>query len=217
MLNLAVLPEDSARNAPAREAAARGVPRLTYAEPDAAASRCTPPAATAHSPRQHQRRRRTSRGPMYPARKDAHPIRDDSWVTDLVMRARTGEKQAWDALVERYASLIWSVCRRYRLGGADADDVSQTIWLRLLEQLDRIRDPAALPGWLATTTQRECGRVLRTARRPHALGHALDPGNIPDEQTGAAEHELLLAERNAALREALMRLRCPRVSGQGIQ
>ena len=218
MLNLAVLPED---NALAREAVAGGALRLTYAEPDAAASQCTPPAATAQSPKQQQRRPRTGRGPMYSARTDAHPMRDD-WsvtdlvtahparddtrVTDLVTRARNGDKQAWDALVERYAPLIWSVCRRYRLGGADADDVSQTVWLRLLEQLDRIRDPAALPGWLATTTQRECGRVLRAAWRPQALGHALDAGNIPDGQTGAAEHELLLAERNAALREALMRL-----------
>jgi RNA polymerase sigma factor (sigma-70 family) len=202
MLNLAVLPEDDAL---ACEAVAGGALRLTCAEPDAAASQCTPPAATAHSPGQ-QGRWCTGRGPMDPARKDAHPMHDDWWVTDLVTRARTGEKQAWDALVERYAPLIWSVCRRYRLGGADAGDVGQTVWLRLLEQLDKIRDPAALPGWLATTTQRECGRVLRAARRPQALGHALDAGNIPDWQTGAAEHELLLAERSAALREALMRL-----------
>ena len=186
MLNLAVLPEDDAL---AREAVAGGAPRLTYAEHDAAASQWTPPAATAHSPRQQHdsARRRTGRGPMYSAREDADPMRDDWWVTDLVTRARTGEKQAWDALVKRYAPLIWSVCRRYRLGGADAGDVGQTVWLRLLEQLDKIRDPAALPGWLATTTQRECGRVLRAARRPQALGHALDAGNIPDGRTGAAE------------------------------
>ena len=49
MLNLAVLPED---NALARGAVAGGAARLTYAEPDAAARQCTPPAATAQSPRQ---------------------------------------------------------------------------------------------------------------------------------------------------------------------
>ena len=42
-------------------------------------------------------------------------MRDDRWVTGMVMRARSGEKQAWDALVERYAPLIWSICSRYRL------------------------------------------------------------------------------------------------------
>jgi len=220
MLNLAALPEDHARYARARETVAGGASHLTSAEPDAAASRCTPPAATAQSPRQHQRRRRTSRGPMYPALEDADPMRADPWVTtDLVMRARNGEKQAWDLIVGRYAPLLWSICRRYRLGGADADDVGQSVWLRLLEQLDRIRDPAALPGWLATTTQRECGRVLRAARKLHALGHPQDAGRIPDEQTGAVEHELLLAERNAALREAFMRLppSCQRLIAMLIQ
>ncbi len=38
--------------------------------------------------------------------------RDDPVVTGLVTRARNGERQAWDALVERYAPLIWSICRR---------------------------------------------------------------------------------------------------------
>ena len=33
-------------------------------------------------------------------------------VADLVTRAKNGEQQAWDALVERYAPLIWSICRR---------------------------------------------------------------------------------------------------------
>jgi RNA polymerase sigma factor (sigma-70 family) len=84
----------------------------------------------------------------------------------LVSRATNGDRQAWDGLVERYAPLIWSICRRHGLGDADAEDVGQSIWLKLVDQLDKIRVPAALPGWLATTTRRECGRVLRAAREP---------------------------------------------------
>ena len=57
---------------------------------------------------------------------DAGRARDDQPVTDLVNRARNGDKQAWDTLVDRYAPLIWSVCRRYRLDDADAGDVGQT-------------------------------------------------------------------------------------------
>jgi RNA polymerase sigma factor (sigma-70 family) len=129
--------------------------------------------------------------------------RNDRLVTDLVMRARNGDQQAWDALVERYAPLIWSICRRYRLGGADADDVGQTVWLHLLDQLDRLRDPAALAGWLATTTRRECLWVRRTAHRLHASGPVPDIDDIPDEHAPIAEDELLTAERHAALREAL--------------
>jgi DNA-directed RNA polymerase specialized sigma24 family protein len=77
---------------------------------------------------------------------------DDPVVTGLVTRARNGEQQAWDALVERYAPLIWSICRRYRLEAADAQDAAQNVWLKLVDQLDKIRHRAALLGWLATTT-----------------------------------------------------------------
>ena len=90
--------------------------------------------------------------------------RDDPVITGLVTRARNGERQAWDALVERYAPLIWSICRRHRLEAADAADAAQNVWLKLVDQLDKIRDPAALPGWLATTTRRECSRILRATR-----------------------------------------------------
>ena len=133
-------------------------------------------------------------------------MHDELAVTDLVTRARNGDKQAWDTLVERYVPLIWSVCRRHRLGGADANDVGQIVWLRLVDQLDKIRDPAALPGWLATTTRRECGRVLRTARGPRAAFYPLAAENMTDEQGVAAEQELLVAETHAALREAFRQL-----------
>jgi len=132
--------------------------------------------------------------------------RDDLVVTGLLTRARNGEQQAWDALVERYAPLIWSICRRYRLEAADAQDAAQNVWLQVMDHLDGLRDPAALPGWLATTTRRECGRILRTARRPCDPAHALAAGTIPDDHAQAAEQDLLTAERHAALREAFGQL-----------
>src|SRR5271170_5608591 len=114
----------------------------------------------------------------------------DQPVNDLVIRARNGDKQAWDTLVERYAPLVWSICRRHRLERADADDIGQSVWLLLVDHLDNLRDPVALPGWLATTTRRECGRILRTARRPRDAGHALAAGVIPDNHAQAAEPDL---------------------------
>jgi len=129
-------------------------------------------------------------------------MRDDPIVTGLVTRARHGDQRAWDALVERYAPLVWSICRRYPLGDADAEDVSQYVWLRLIDQLGSLREPAALPGWLATTTQRECCRAVRAARSPRAGALAPEAGIIPDIETRTAEQELLIAERHAALREA---------------
>jgi RNA polymerase sigma factor (sigma-70 family) len=130
----------------------------------------------------------------------------DTTVSDLVARAKDGDRQAWNALVERYAPLIWSICRRHRLGRADADDVGQSVWLRLVDQLDRVRDPAALPGWLATTARRECLRVLCATQGPHASLYARDVETLPDERAGLADQALLAAERHAALREAFGQL-----------
>ena len=172
------------------------------AQPDSARS----PAAAAHLARQHQRSEHTSRAPRARARTGAEPVRDDVAVAHLVTRASNGDKQAWDAMIERYAPLIWSICRRYRLGDADADDTAQRVWLHLVNHLDDLRDPAALPGWLSTTARRECGRVRRAAARPDAAGYAPDADTLPDERAMTADQELLKAERHAALREAFAAL-----------
>ena len=155
------------------------------------------PAVSRQPPRQ-----RANPSPGVEVRKETQPIYGDSVIADLVSRARNGDEQAWDALVMRYAPLIWSICRKHRLPGADAEEVGQSVWLHLVEHLDKVRCPAALPGWLATTTRRECLRVLRLARTPLAGGQLLDAETIPDEQASTAEQELLAAERHAALREA---------------
>ena len=134
---------------------------------------------------------------------DAEPVGEDA-VVALVVRARDGDERAWAALVERYAPLIWSLCRRYRLDTTDTADVGQNVWLLLVTQLGKIRDPAALPGWLATTTRRECGRVLSKARQAASR----EPGaeDIPDGEAETIEQGLLAAVRHAALREAFTRL-----------
>jgi RNA polymerase sigma factor (sigma-70 family) len=130
-------------------------------------------------------------------------MRDDPSVTDLVTRARNGDKRAWDEIVERYAPLIWSICRQYRLDDADSQDVGQRVWLRLVSRLASLREPAALPGWLATTTRRECLSARQAAARlPLPSASYIDEGSMTDPVAVPVEEELLLAERNAALREA---------------
>ncbi len=136
----------------------------------------------------------------------AHPTCDSRAVADLVVRARDGDQQAWDALVERYAPLIWSICQRYVLGDTDAQDVGQRVWLRLVEQLRGLRDPAVLPGWLAMVTRQECVRAVRAAHGPHAVGYTLDDETLADEHAETTAQELLVAERHAALREAFQHL-----------
>ncbi|MCW2933352.1 MAG: rpoE [Actinomycetia bacterium] len=121
---------------------------------------------------------------------------------ELVAAAAAGDQSAWDALVDRYGSMLWSLTRSYRLGPADAADVVQTTWLRLVENLDRIVDPERLPGWLATTVRRECLRVSRRADVPR-------PGDdfaaIPDGGPEPGDR-LLREERDAALWQALAKL-----------
>ncbi len=124
----------------------------------------------------------------------------------LVHAAREGEQVAWDAIVDRFLPLVGAIIRRHRLSEADGDDVSQTVWLRLVEHLGALREPDALPGWIRTTARNECLRVLSARGRVQVV----DPqegGSFPDADTAdAIDDELLAAERRQALREALAEL-----------
>lgn len=130
----------------------------------------------------------------------------------LVEAARKGDQAAWDALVHRYRSRVWAVARAHRLNSADAEDVFQVTFLRLVTHLDTIRDPRRVGAWLATTARNECLRVLRRAGRavPSGDEEMLD---APDQLLLPVDSGLLSSERHAALHAALARLpeRCQRL------
>ena len=133
-------------------------------------------------------------------------MRDDPIVIALVERATGGEQGAWNEIVERFAPLVWSICRRFRLSDVDANDVGQNVWLRLVEYLPSLREPAALPGWLATTTRRECLRVQRvTWQNEKQLGQP-DIDVPADEDTTKVDRWLIADERDSALRTAFAQL-----------
>ena len=132
-------------------------------------------------------------------------MRDDPTVVALVTRAAGGDPTAWDEIVERYGPLVWSICARFQLVSHDREDVAQNVWLLLVEQLGKLREPAALPGWIATTTHRECLRVVTAARKSERLGTGLDDALQFVDNT-IIDEEILMAERNAALRAAFAEL-----------
>lgn len=125
-------------------------------------------------------------------------------VAGLVRAAADGDAVAWDELVDRFGGLVWSITRAYRLSAADAADVSQTAWLRLVEHLDRIREPGRVGAWLASTTQRECLRVLRLARRQVPVGD--EAFDAPDLSAAPLHARAFLSERDVTLWTSFDRL-----------
>ena len=121
----------------------------------------------------------------------------------MISAANDGDEVAWGAIVERFSGLVWATARAHRLAPAEAADVAQTTWLRLVENLDRIKDPERLGAWLATTARRECLRHIRL--RSRELPTAEDAMFEASSEDRAAQR-LITRERNAALRRAFARI-----------
>lgn len=123
------------------------------------------------------------------------------------MAAAAGEERAWAALVDRFAGLVAAVARDHGLSPADAADVSQTTWLRLAEHLHRLRDPARVGLWLATTARNESLRLVRWAQRSVPVDPAFDIAGV--DQAPAVDYRLMREERDAALWRAFESLSPP--------
>lgn len=127
-------------------------------------------------------------------------------LVNLIGAAVVGDQRAWRTLHQRYAPLIRSVAARYRLGGVDADDLSQLVWLKLVEHLKHLREPRALPGWIQTTARNEALKILAMKQRTQPA----DPAT--DFRFDAMEHvdldeDLERRERQSAVRAGLASLR----------
>jgi RNA polymerase sigma factor (sigma-70 family) len=119
----------------------------------------------------------------------------------LVDRARTGDDSAWSTLTQRYDRMLRSIARAYRLDAHDTDDAIQNTWIKLYEHLDRIRDNAAIAGWLNTTMRRQVLRLLQTHTREY-LTNDLDHTTTND----TPEEHLLHTEQHHILHHALATL-----------
>ncbi|HET6299546.1 MAG TPA: sigma-70 family RNA polymerase sigma factor [Kribbella sp.] len=124
-----------------------------------------------------------------------------SEAATLVIQAAAGDQEAWSRLVDHYARLVWAVTRSFRLTDSDASDVSQVVWLRLLEHIDRV-DPVRVGAWLVVTTRRECLRVLAFRKRVLLTYEPDDfaavAGNEPE-----LDADMLADERAVDVRRAL--------------
>ena len=128
----------------------------------------------------------------------------DASDSELVKLAGGGDQRAWDDLVGRHGSRVWAVARAHRLSTADAEDVVQITFFRLVTHIDTIRDPDRVGAWLATTARHECLRILRRSGRtiPSGDDELLDS---PDPLSPPLDAKLLADERHVALWEALGR------------
>jgi RNA polymerase sigma factor (sigma-70 family) len=125
----------------------------------------------------------------------------------LVGAAAGGDRAAWEKLVESYGRLVWAIARNHRLSPGDAADVSQTTWLRLLEHVDRLSDPARVGAWLATTARRECLRVQARRQRTALVGDdAVFEYAVLRNETQELDQDLLSNERVVAVRAAVATL-----------
>jgi RNA polymerase sigma factor (sigma-70 family) len=127
----------------------------------------------------------------------------DPTTTELVDAALHGDRTAWNAIVDRYNRLVWSVVRSFRLGDAASADVSQTVWLRLVENLDRIREPERLPSWLAATARNEALRTLRSSQRVVPTEFDFD---LEDESVADIDETLIRDERLSRLGRAFKKI-----------
>lgn len=127
-------------------------------------------------------------------------------LSDLLTAASEGDQEAWNVITDRFTNLLWSVARSYRLNQDDAADAVQNTWLRLLENLTRIDNPEALPGWLSTTARREALGVLRKRGRDVLTRNEDISSDVVDVDAAQLDSALLEDERDVQLWASFSRL-----------
>jgi RNA polymerase sigma factor (sigma-70 family) len=124
----------------------------------------------------------------------------------LVEACLRGEAAAWEALVRRYANLVYSVARRYGLDDDDAADVFQNSWATLWERLVEVRDRSKLGPWLMTVTGRLAYQAVERRQR-FASRHQSGADLAGRADSQALPEELAIAgDQAAAVRAAMARL-----------
>lgn len=121
----------------------------------------------------------------------------------LVESCLDGGDAAWNALVDKYKSLVYSIILRSSVRSEEAADLFQTVWLEAYNDLPKLRRKGALKPWLVTLATRQCyhWRQKRRRRQLHESGE-LESGDL-EEQAVVEPSFVEELERDQLVREAI--------------
>jgi RNA polymerase sigma factor (sigma-70 family) len=122
----------------------------------------------------------------------------------LVPLALAGDRGAWEALVRRLERVVWHAVAAFDIPQEDRKDAFAATFHRLYERLDTIREPAKLPGWVATTARNEVRSMLRSRWRTGPMDD-LDQRRMAVE--GDEDRRLVADELRGAMAAAFTTLR----------
>lgn len=130
--------------------------------------------------------------------------------SELVALCLSGEAGAWEALIRKYRRLIFSIPVRFSLSSADASDVFQSVCVKLIENLHKLKDESKISAWLITTTTRQCIHLQAQRRRNVSQDEQADEPLDPHQSIESTSIDL---ERQQAVRESVESLqdRCRRL------
>ncbi len=121
----------------------------------------------------------------------------------LVAECLQGNQNAWEAMVEKYRNLVYSVPVKYRMPPQDAADVFQAVWTELFAELPKLRNVGALRSWLITVAGHKCYQWKRQqATQDQAEDATLE---LVDPQVSYPDWRQVV-EREQMLRDALFQL-----------
>jgi RNA polymerase sigma-70 factor (ECF subfamily) len=126
-------------------------------------------------------------------------------ITQLVERARGGERRAYGELVERFEGAVYAVVLRRLPDRTEAEDVTQEVFIHGFRKLGQLRDPRCFGGWLRRAAMR-LAHNRRARRRPYQRFDEDGMTAVAAAATSPLE-ALLRAERRAAVGYGLCRLR----------
>lgn len=102
----------------------------------------------------------------------------------LVRAAQEGDRAAFGALYEQYGRLVYGILLAH-VSYHDAEDLLQDVFVKALERLPELREPAAFCGWLIAITRRMATDYVRTKRITSEAGPFLTGGTAPDGEAFA--------------------------------
>ena len=83
---------------------------------------------------------------------------------ELVTLARSGDKRAFGALIDRYQSMVFAIAKKMVANSDSAKDLAQEAFLQAYLSLDRLRDVNRFSSWLYGIVLNVCRSYLRSQK-----------------------------------------------------
>jgi len=112
---------------------------------------------------------------------------DDREEIYIINRVKSGDREAFSLVVDRFSDMVYTICRRMLTVEADAEDAAQEVFVKVYRSIAGFKEKSKFSTWIYRITYNHCISVIRKKVKVIDLVDEIPDGDASNEDVSGLD------------------------------